>query len=367
MSTLFLSIYLILMNKANMKNVVYSTTRQWNPGDEFILMGTQFLLEKVIGKHNPIIFNRNPQIRRARKFDLVKIIDDILGKDFAEKFLDNSVKERSEMNYADLVVFAGSPEWRGMRTDKLYKSIRQYDIPSLFMGLGTSGEFDFTDTYFSEDEQAVLKDAQLITCRDEVCHKGLSSIGAHLLPCPALFSSPTYRKVEGVKKIALLYGTSSAVACNNVSEETYQFMMKNYNALIEKYSNEYEFEFVAHYIDELAEFKKDFPGHTLRYSFDAKDYREIFSEYDLIVGYRVHGIGMCASMGTPGVMIAHDPRASTVKGFLADMVSLDISTQEFLTVVKSAIDEVEQRSDALINHRLKTEEKYLALLKQCVF
>jgi polysaccharide pyruvyl transferase WcaK-like protein len=347
-------------------NVVFSTTRQWNPGDEFILMGTEYLLEKVVGRYNPVIFNRNPQIRRARKYDLIKAVDNALGKDFAEKFLDNSVKERMPLDYADLAVFAGSPEWRGLRTKKLYSSIKEYNIPTLFMGLGTSGPFEYNAENFSEDERYAFDNAKLITCRDEVCYKGLQPIGAHHLPCPALFSSPSYREVKKVKKIGILYGTNSAVACNNVSNETYEFMMRNYRAMIEQLSGEYEIEFVAHYIDELSEFKKDFPGQTLRYSFDAKDYREIFSEYDLMVGYRVHGIGMCASQGTPGIMIAHDPRASTVKGFLADMVDLSISTEEFMSVVNAAIDNVEQRSLDLIAHRKATEVKYLELLKEAL-
>lgn len=345
-----------------MKNVVYSTTRQWNPGDEFILMGTQFLMEKVIGKHNPIIYNRNPQTRRARKYDIVKAIDNLLGKDFIEKFLDNSVKDRPEMDYADMVVFAGSPEWRGRRMTKLYTSINKYQLPSVFLGLGTSGPFQFTEEHFSQDELNVFNKAKLITCRDQVCYEGLKAAGAHQLPCPALFSSPTYRHVKQVKKIGILYGTNSAVACNNVSNETYNFMMKNYRAMLNELSSEYEFEFIAHYIDELSDFRKDFPDHTLRYSFDAKDYRDIFAEYDLIVGYRVHGIGMCASMGTPGIMIAHDPRASTVKGFLADMVDLNCTTEDFVKTVKTAIEEVAERSEKLIEHRQATEKKYLNLL-----
>ena len=61
-------------------NIVFSTTRQWNPGDEFILLGCINLLKKQLGEFNPIIFNRNPQIRRHRKFDLITALDDLLGK-----------------------------------------------------------------------------------------------------------------------------------------------------------------------------------------------------------------------------------------------------------------------------------------------
>ena len=46
-----------------MKNIIYSATRQWNPGDEFILMGVESLIQEVFGSHNSILYNRNPQIR----------------------------------------------------------------------------------------------------------------------------------------------------------------------------------------------------------------------------------------------------------------------------------------------------------------
>ena len=126
-------------------NIVFSTTRQWNPGDEFILLGTINLLQEYFEQQkdkgiknnfyfNPIIYNRNPQIRRARKRDFIKMIDNFLGKDFIEKFRDNSVKDRKPMDYTDLVVFAGSPDWIGRRLKKLYTEILNNKIPTIFLG-----------------------------------------------------------------------------------------------------------------------------------------------------------------------------------------------------------------------------------------
>lgn len=45
------------------KNVVYSATRQWNPGDEFILRGARRVIEAKIGPSNAILYNRNPDAR----------------------------------------------------------------------------------------------------------------------------------------------------------------------------------------------------------------------------------------------------------------------------------------------------------------
>lgn len=345
------------------KNIVFSTTRQWNPGDEFILMGCMNLLFEHIGDFNPIIFNRNPQTRRARKVDIIKMIDNKLGKDFIEKFLDNSVKDRVPMDYADMVVFAGSPEWRGRRTRKLYKSILEFNVPTIFLGIGTSGLFEFTNEHFSEDEQQVFNNAELIIARDQNTLNGLQPLNVHQLPCPALFSSKSSRTVKNVKRIGLMYGTNSAVASNNVSEKTYRYMIEVYNKILADFGADYELEFVSHYIDELSPFRKDFPNQPLKYSYDAKDYLDIYNRYDLVIGYRVHGVGISASMGIPGIMFAHDERAVTVKGFGADMVSVGTDYSDLKKTIESAIENIEQRSINLQKHKMETKEKYLALFQ----
>ncbi|WP_201296882.1 polysaccharide pyruvyl transferase family protein [Billgrantia tianxiuensis] len=206
---------------------------------------------------------------------------------------------------------------------KLYSSILEYDLPTIFLGLGTSGKFSFNDEHFTKEEQEVFKRASLITTRDTDTHDGLQPLETHQLPCPALLSSKSGRLVDKVKRIGLMYGTNDAVASNNVSSDTYQYMMNIYKKLLDDYGDEYEIEFVSHYIDELSHFRKDFGDQTVRYSYDAKDYLDIYNRYDLVIGYRVHGIGISASMGIPGIMLAHDRRAATVKGFLADMIAID--------------------------------------------
>ena len=343
-------------------NIVFSTTRQWNPGDEFILMGCINLLKQKMGDFNPIIYNRNPQTRRARKYDIIKAIDKAVGKDFVEKFLDNSVKERPPMDYADMVVFAGSPEWRGRRMVKLYSSILEFNLPTLFLGLGTSGNFTFTAENFTEEELKVFRKAQLITTRDTDTQAGLEPLKTYHLPCPALLSSQSERLVKKVKRIGLMYGTDSAVSSNNVSSKTYQYMMTVYNKLLRDYGEEYEIEFVSHYIDELSPFRKDFTDQPIRYSYDSKDYLDIYNRYDFVIGYRVHGIGISASMGIPGIMLAHDKRAATVRGFLADIVEIGTPYDEMKRVIDESISHVEHKSHSLIDHKKVTHNRYLELL-----
>lgn len=43
------------------KNIMFSSTRQWNCGDEFILFGVMNIFDRLLGKdsYNPILYNRN--------------------------------------------------------------------------------------------------------------------------------------------------------------------------------------------------------------------------------------------------------------------------------------------------------------------
>lgn len=352
-------------------NIVFSTTRQWNPGDEFILMGSINLLKKFYGNDsfNPIIYNRNPQIRRSRKRDVVKIIDNLVGKDMLEKFLDNSVKDRLPMDYADMVVFAGSPEWRGRRLTKLYDSIKDYKLPSIFLGIGTGANepLEFSKKNFSSDEMDILKSAKLITCRDSNTYYGFQQMSqSHLLPCPALFSSQKEKNINKVSRIGLIYGTYKAAKGNHISYETHEYLTKLYNFILQHYSAQYEIEFVAHYIDELSEFKKEFPDQRLFYSYDSKDYIDIYGRYDLVIGHRVHGIGMSASLGIPGMMIAHDARSETVKGFLGHSISETVSFDDFQKLFEETISSIGNLNQNLLAHKAASNEIFQNLFKQAL-
>ena len=80
------------------KNIVFSTTRQWNPGDEFILMGCINLLKQLGVDFNVLIYNRNPQIQSVsgiKKTAFSKFFK-MLGIDLEEKYnrhFDNSVND----------------------------------------------------------------------------------------------------------------------------------------------------------------------------------------------------------------------------------------------------------------------------------
>jgi len=352
-------------------NILFSTTRQWNPGDEFILMGTINLLKEVIGEFNPIIYNRNPEIRQNksylnpfRKSKYSNII--FKGKNFLESFFrigfwDNSFKDEMNLDFIDMVIFAGSPEWMGERLLPLYKKLLKYNKPIIYLGIGSGRKQDFKS--IKTPYLDVLKKAKLIIVRDYLTYEFLKPLKPYYLPCPAFFSSNEKKEIKKVKKVGLVFATYKAVVNNKVSKDTYNYILNLYEKLI----NKFECEIVCHYIDELPEAVKIFKDMKIHYSYDAKDYLDIYKKFDLVIGPRVHGIGISASMGIPGILIAHDLRGNTGKGFLAEIVKVGDDISGVLNKVENIVESIEEHNKNIISHKKKSKLMYLELLKNVNF
>jgi polysaccharide pyruvyl transferase WcaK-like protein len=342
-------------------NVVFSATRQWNPGDEFILFGCVNALRDAGLEFNPIVFNRNPQTRRTRMWWLSKLDRGLLGGKLAP-FLDNSFKDDTDPAVMDLVVFAGSPEWHGRRLAPLYELIAARKIPAIFLGIGSANDFTFDERHFTETEMQVLRDARLIACREERTALALKHVNARHVTCPAILSCTNEAQRRDVKRVGLIFGSDRAVRHNRVSPETFAYMTSLYRHLREQTGREIEFELVAHYIDELSHARLSFADMPLRYSFDAADYREIYSRYDIVIGHRVHGIGIAASQGIPGMCIAHDKRGGTALGFKAEMVAVGQPVDEVGALFRSMRADVSQRSERIIAHKRAVALQYRDML-----
>lgn len=351
-----------------MKNYLFSTTRQYNPGDEFILFGVINILEEMGSRFNPVIFNRNQEVNPALAFlnplrriksqsKLVKV----LGSIFRVSQVDNSFKDVHDLDFIDCVVFAGSPEWKTPRLYPLYKKMKGFKGPVLYLGLGA----------FSENEKIpffakkALKEASVIAYRTQMLDEVLRDYdNSTLMPCPALFSAGIkVCNYEINNKVAITYGTAKASKGNHVSQSAASLMEEAYLFLIDK---GYECDIVCHYIDEIPEAKRLFPKAEIRYSFDAKDYIDIYKSYSAVVTSRVHAVGMCASMGIPGLLIAHDGRADTVRGFKAEVFSDSGSIEEFHDSILDLMERRSELSESILTHKSETLNRYKDLLSNVV-
>lgn len=349
------------------KNVLISATRQWNPGDEFIMFGVENILKNILGSFNPILYNRSPEVRDGRKYSqhfktkqkALFIEKNHLLRIFKGGFRDNSFKNGSDASVIDYAVFAGSPEWYGYRVKYMYELIQKYNIPCAFLGIGMGDSKDFNKVgklYYD-----VLENAKIITTRDRMTLDYVGKWGGKYMPCPAFLSAPFNKKVEKADKIALIYATHKTCFGNNVAKEMHDYIVELYKKL----QKIYDVSLVCHYIDEIEEAKKEFGSSMdIFYSYDARDYVNIYNNFDMVIGGRVHGIGMCASLGIPGVMISHDVRSDTVIGFKAEVINYkEVSADEALNRIAAVIENIPERSEALLDHKVKVMDEYVNMLK----
>lgn len=351
-------------------NILFSTTRMWNCGDDFILFGIRNLLDAVLPGHNAIVYNRNPDLHTTRVFTKNLVIDrpekpnitlnlaDAL-KDVTWKY-DNSWRPARDLSAIDYCVFAGTPEWMGSMVSPLVHALLGSDIPICYLGIGSfEGTSNMRFDQIGADDVRALTRAQVITVRDQNTAKMLSPLNPVFLPCPALFAAPaaTIRK-EKIKVALCMQGHAPGYQ-QRINENTYQYTLTLFKAL----SRKYDCSLICHYIDEVQQLQDEFHGIIpIRYSYDARDYIDIYDEYDACVTTRVHGAGLCSSLGIPSIVISHSARSETVHGFLADTVDIDTQSTADVLEMFAALS-VEEKSRALIRHKNSVKEEYLQLLR----
>lgn len=328
-------------------NIVFSTTRQWNPGDEIIRSGIRRVLDEILGtNYNAIIFNRNPDIRMG--------FSGSEGENCSKGFFENSLKPTHEADFVDLVVFAGTPEWCDVRNYDLYRHVLKWNIPVLILGAGGGA------TLYSEEYRRVIEKAKLLTVREEDTLVAAKRAGfpALSLPCPSLLAAPYEKqvRVSSVRHVGLIYQSSrqDSVFWGSLREDAHDFQIQVFKKLIDAYSPGLNFSIVVHYIDEVALAQKFFPGLEVHYSYEPHDYYGIYGRFDLVVGPRVHGIGTAASVGVPGIAISHDQRGMTCAGFNADIVPVDMDMDEVVSIFDTACSQIEGRAAQLNEHKIAT-------------
>ncbi len=328
-------------------NILFSTTRQWNCGDEFILFGVRRLLDSLGVVYNPIIYNRHPSIcprpwhRHSRwsKAERAPKRDNSFFLDHPETI--------------DYVIFAGSPEWSdGPRVAPLLNFIIDNGLRCAFIGVGISG----TTQFGPELNRVLAENCDLITARDPDCYELIRNMpNSFQEVCPALFSAPSNRLRTGPAHIGIVAQTAKT-EFHSIPTETETYLTRQFDKL----ETAYPVTYIAHYIDEanlLAEQKKQF-----YYSGYSEDYPRLFDEFDLVISSRIHGCGLAASLGIPNILIPHDARYKTALGFKAEIANVGKEGADLSEMV--ARINIETASAELIEHRAARHEAFNVLLRQ---
>ncbi|MDY0828147.1 polysaccharide pyruvyl transferase family protein [Microbacterium sp. BG28] len=353
---------------------MYSATRQWNPGDEFILAGSRRIVDTALGPFDPLIYDRNPDIRPADGSTVALrnmrrpvgehqgAVFEALSSRLRLGFFSNSVKFDSDLSHASLAVVAGSPEWATPRCWSFYDHVFRNGLPFLGLGLGSMPKDlpPFLD--IALDKAAVVTTRSRRLAQTDLARRH----GIDYLPCPALLSAPAAGQVHDVKRVGIVVGVpyADAVWANGLDEAFYEKACRSIDDLITRFSDEVTFEFVLHYIDEIPVVAERFPGSALRYSYDSADYVDIFADYDMVISTRVHGCGIAASLGIPSISLGHDFRSDTTDGFLSVSVDLDSAPNALTTAFEELAGRAAEVSAELGRHRAATLDSYVDMLRE---
>lgn len=349
-------------------NIVFSTSLGWNPGDEFILRGILRLFRTLLRDFNPIIYNRHPSHHFLRvHFNRtlgIRSNDKQIPVNFYQLLkphlnkMDNGWRTNIDFKQIDLVVFAGTPEWLGVMNHPLVEAALEHNIPAMYLGVGSFPSIDnATLETVPEYDRELLKKAVVITTRDETACNIVKPLHATQLTCPSFLSCEQMRKVKKIQTLSL--STQAVNSGQALKPDIREYTVDLFKLL----SEHYKCRLVLHYIDDLVEcspiFEKIMP---IYYSYDSRDYPGYYRVSDLTVNSRVHGVGVCASQGVPGIMIAHTTRTKTANGFLAECITPETHSPEAVLTLIREFD-VKQRSVALHQRKKELLKQYQDVLR----
>ena len=338
------------------KRIIFSSTRGWNPGDEFILEGIRNVLRAAGVEFVEILYNRHPLVRtgfggdkllRGASFLLADNPDLQVKKLKNGKrimFMDNSFYPVNE-RVADYIIFAGTPEWAGKRNRELYKYALKHKIRGALLGVGLKNEI--TDV----EREYLSNYVDTIVTRDSESYEQLKEFGAIKGVCPALFSAGDVRKVEGLNRVGIVF-QGTGLWANSISVEIFDKLVPVYNQILKEFSGEIICHHFADYVRAVEIFGYGAPTY---YTSNWRDLLNHYRNFDIVIGTRLHGIGAASSWGIPGILIAHDDRTKESGSFL----EIIVEPEQVISVVRDI--DVVRKSVEIIEHKERWFAKYIDL------
>ncbi|MCZ2341496.1 MAG: polysaccharide pyruvyl transferase family protein [Bacteroidales bacterium] len=312
-----------------------SSTRQWNPDDEFIRTGIKRLLASLIGPdHNWVLWNRNPDLFYNRWDD---------GR-MRTDFLTNSLRDPA-LDQIDLVVFAGTPEWTGPPVDRVYRTLLTFpQIPVLVLGVGSGG-----DTHPLADHEIAVLDREnvLITTRSpdlaDQLNSQLCQPKAIPLPCPAFYSGQ-FRGWPDHRRHGIIV-QSSGTANQQISETLVQDLLTALRAA----DTTLPLDIISFYIDEFMRFSRLGFHSPCIYSYEPDDLLAALSQYSLLISTRLHGAIAGLSAGVPSILIAdaNNFRIRSTQRLFGKLLPVLTVPEAFNLARHITNDELHDRSQAI--------------------
>lgn len=294
--------------KSRPLHILVSTTRQWNPGDEFIDLGVRNILSPFLSNNDSWhLWNRNPDLSINSNHDW----------HFRQNINSNCVTELFK-DMVDIVVFSGSPEWLGPRCEPIYDFIDRFPhIPLLLIGVGSASPlYDVLQV----QKRVLSRDNTIIITRSrELALQVNHILGFHKatwLPCPATLCSKTLRKPPIKSKIAAILQIPTGPQA--IPEDHFldiQQAITNTSHDIEILAfHEFECDFLSH----------KFPTRIIRYAESPNNYISWYKQYSAVISTRLHGAISAMSSGTWSCILKRDDfRVNSAAELLSTIETLE--------------------------------------------
>lgn len=329
-------------NPAKPLNILCSSTRQWNPGDEWIAFGIRHLFRALYPGRtlNWILYDRSPDCFQEPWGNPAR----------RPLLLGNSYQPGEKLPALDLVVIAGTPEWLGPHLEPLARIRHTSDAPVFYLGI----DYPSADLPCSAEDLRILSNALIVT-RGRTALQALEALGvrAHVLPCPALFSASVEYPARTPGRIGLVL-QSDRVANQAVSNELKSRML----ALLPVLQERFPVKIVCNYIDEFLEFSAA-TDCAVCYSYDSRDYFDFLADCDIVISTRLHSAIIANSLLKPAIITNPDHRVSSAIELYPHIVACEPEA------VPGVLDgfELDSTVQRLFNWKRTQESHYLEILR----
>jgi len=318
-------------------NILASTTRQWNCGDEFIFFGVRNLLEEFYKDSiNWVIYDRNPDLH-----DKGRILSD-------------SWRGRG-LDYIDEIVIAGSPQWFGKSMRDLFEKVLSDKRSPIFLGIGLGSKND--SFAGNARDLAVLRQAALITTRDPRAKKAVeqqAGVSAISRVCPAFFASKS-ANIRRRSRVGFCLQTNAGRGGHGITKELMDGAIELYKDIGGT--------IICHYMDEFEYAARNFSDVV--YSSDAVDYLDIYNQFDVVISTRLHGAILAHSLGIPSFVLTsgdgkHTQRCSGAANMFPHLVA---TAPNNVPALLKELD-IEGVSKSIVLFKDRERVNYLELLQE---
>ncbi len=368
--------------------ILLISTRGYNPGDEFIRFGQQYLLSKlfpnaifnVAHKHDPRTLFAGFQLRARTPS---RLISPWLYHLYAAT---SGHRRENYLESAELVVFAGTPfiwranrnllrstsanaEWVKFTWRRLIEQFPQK--PVLNIAAGTSADVSrlgeiFRDGNVRDFVARAVQRSALTTVRERYSATLLKELGfdVALLPCTSILAAKGAGYVPQEPQYVVINLMPGAVHTWHERLTGSVHWKQTITAVVPEIEKRHAVLFVSHSAEEDAVVKEWFPGRLRSFSKDPRELLQVYAHALYGICNRVHSAAAIASFGRPVILIGGDSRVDLIAQF--GQPALDfraIDAKSLANVVLQIERDYSRWADRLQEASARTEHEHLRLIR----